>query len=322
MKKITYKQLFSVAVLFLLLPGCKDEVNLPDQDESKYSQLYMPQAVNGLVSTKLEIKMEDQFLIYGANIGGTGYPEQDIKVDFRVDTTLVAAYNTANNTAYKLLPANSYELSSADAVIKKGSTSTEPLKVNVKTSGPNAIEMFKSYLLPISIHSNHLINENLKTTYFLITSEPNLADYPDYSRTAWKIVDFSSEEAQGEGPNNGKADFAIDDDIQTFWHSQWAGANPGPPHHITIDMGEELTVHGVKITARQVDGSGGKPDHVQIESSTDNLTWHKVGAFGLASVRSQQIKWLPAFVKARFIRYVVLSSFNSTSTHLGDFGVY
>src|SRR3546814_20514323 len=85
--------------------------------------------------------------------------------------------------------------------------------------------MFKTYLLPLSIQSSFKINEAIQTTYYLITAEPDIADYPDYDRSAWTIVDFSSEEANGEGPNNGRAVLVLDGDNQTFWHSQWQGAS-------------------------------------------------------------------------------------------------
>src|SRR3546814_5319167 len=120
--------------------------------------------------------------------------------------------------------------------------------------------MFKSDLLPLSRQSSFKMNEALQTTYYLITAEPDIADYPDYDRSAWTIVDFSSEEANGEGPNNGRAVFVLDGDNQTFWHSQWQGASPTPPHHITVDLGEVKTLHGINTTARQVSGSGGKPE--------------------------------------------------------------
>jgi len=322
MKINIYVKLLVVAGLCFLCEGCKDEVNLPDQDESKYDQIYMPQSVNGLVTAMLPVAADAQILVYGANFGGKGYPENDIKISFSVDAALVEAYNAVNNTDYELLPAESYQLSGKEAVIKKGILATEPLKVAVKTSGASAIQMFKKYLLPISINSDFKINSNLKTTYFLVSSEPNIADYPDYNRTAWKIVEFFLEEASGEGPNNGKAMFVIDDNIQTFWHSQWQGASPGPPHHITIDMGAELMLHGVNITARQVDGVGSKPENIRIESSLDNVTWTEIGQFTLTGVRSQQKKWLPVFVKAKYIKYVVISSFNSTNAHLAEFGAY
>lgn len=317
---------FGMLVLLLgflaLAPGCKEEVSLPDQDESKYSQLYMPQAVNGAVTRTLAVTPEEQVIIYGANFGGRGFPENDIKVSFAVDPAMVTAYNLTNNTAFELLPQSSYQLSGKEAVIKKNSLATEPLRLTVKTVGTSSIQMFKKYILPVGITSDFKVNPNLKTTYFLITAEPNIADYPDYKRSAWKVIDFSSQEASGEGPNNGRAIFAIDDNIQSFWHSQWQGSSPGPPHYITIDMGAEQVIHGVNITPRQLDGAGGKPEQVQIETSTDNVTWQTVGQYTLTNVRSQQKKWLNTFVSARYIKYVVLSSFSSTNTHLAEFGAY
>ena len=291
MKKYSITKLLLLGGAMLMASACKETVMLPEQDEAAFSQVYMPQAVNGVVNKILEVKDGDQSFVYGANLGGVGYAERDIKVRFGVDNAMVNSFNALNNTNYEPLPAGSYQLSAAESIIPKGGLTTSPLKVSVKTTGSSAIKMFKNYLLPVSVSSDFKLNEKLKTTYFLINAQPNQADYPDYDRSAWKILDFSSQEANGEGPNNGRATFVLDNNIQSFWHSQWQGASPGPPHHITVDMGKVLTLHGVNFTARQVDGAGGKPQDVRIEISTDNVNWKPVALFTLNAVRNQQKKW-------------------------------
>ncbi|WP_145856703.1 BT_3987 domain-containing protein [Pedobacter suwonensis] len=322
MKKKSIIKILMLGGAILMASSCKETVMLPEQDEASYNQVYMPQSVNGTVSKTLEVKDVDQSFVYGANFGGMGYPENDIRVRFSVDNTLVNSYNTLNNTNYEPLPDGAYQLSTTESVIPKGSLSTSPFKISVKTTGSNAIKMFRNYLLPVSVSSDFKINEKLKTTYFLISSQPNQADYPDYDRSAWKVVDFSSQEANGEGANNGRAIFVLDNNIQSFWHSQWQGASPGPPHYITIDMGKVLTLHGVNFTARQVDGAGGKPQDVRIETSMDNINWKPAAQFTLNAVRNQQKKWLTDFVDARYVKFVILSSYSSSSVHLAEFGAY
>ncbi|MEH3113813.1 BT_3987 domain-containing protein [Pedobacter terrae] len=322
MKKNLITKLLMLGGIMLMASSCKETVMLPDQNESAYNQVYMPQAVNGMVNKILEVKDGDQSFVYGANYGGAGYPENDIPVRFSADNALVNSYNTQNNTNYEPLPDGSYQLSAAASIIPKGSLATPPLKISVKTTGSNAIKMFRNYLLPVTVSADFKLNEKLKTTYFLISAQPNQADYPDYDRSAWKIVDFSSQEANGEGPNNGRAVFVIDNNIQSFWHSQWQGASPGPPHYITIDMGKVLTLHGVNFTARQVDGAGGKPQEVRIETSMDNINWKPASQFTLNAVKNQQKKWLTDFVDARYVKFIVLSSYSSSSVHLAEFGTY
>lgn len=321
MKNNLLKSLIAIALLSVHT-GCKDEVELPDQPLSNYMQIYMPQAVNSPVNKTLSVAQEPQVLIYGANFGGQDYPEQDIPVKFVVDPALVTAYNTANNTNYELLPASAYTLSSTEAVIPKGKLTTGPLKIAVKTTGTDAVPLFKTFLLPVSISGTDFkVNESLRTTLFVVKVQPNFADYPNYDRTSWKIAAFSSQEAEGEGANNGRAVFVLDGNISTYWHSQWKNGNPGPPHSLTIDMGEVKTLHGINATARQVDGNG-KPNQVSIETSTDNVTWKVSGAFNLAATKDAQKQFLSAFVPARYFRFVVISAYGSTNVHLAELGAF
>ncbi|MFB2117882.1 BT_3987 domain-containing protein [Parapedobacter sp. 2B3] len=308
--------------LLVSLGGCEDEVQLPNQDESQYNQVYMPLAVNNPVAHTLTVADEPQELIYGANYGGRGYPEADIAVRFSVNQALVASFNEANGTDYELLPEGAYTLEAAEATIPKDELATQPLSLSVNTTGEGAVAMFKTYLLPLTVQSSFKVNEQLQTTYYLVTAEPDIADYPDYDRSAWEIVDFSSEEANGEGPNNGRAVFVLDGDNQTFWHSQWQGASPPPPHHLSVDMGEVTTLHGINTIARQVSGSGGKPEQVRVDVSLDNEHWDEIAVLTLSSSNSQQKTWLPEFVEARYFRLVILSANGSSHAHLAELGAY
>lgn len=317
-KKLILAALLTIGIAY----GCKDEVDLPDQPLENYMQIYMPQAVNSPVNKVLNISDEPQEIIYGANFGGQDYPEQRIDLKFVVSPALVDTFNKKNNTAYELLPPSTYTMSDADAAIPSGKLTTGPLKISVTTSGPSAVTMFKTYLLPVSISgTSYKVNENLRTTYYLIKAQPNLADYPDFVKTNWSIVDFSSQEAEGEGPNNGRAIFVLDGNNATFWHSQWRNGNPGPPHHLTIDMGEVKTLHGIIATPRQFDGAG-KPNNVRIETSMDNVNWTVSGNFNLAANRETQKQFLSSFVEARYFRFIVLSSHSSTNVHLAELGAF
>ena len=315
-------------IIGLILAGslgvssCKNEYPLPDQPLSVYELVYMPQAVNGPVTKVLTLSQDPQSIVYGANAGGQDFPTRDINVKFEVSAALVASYNAANQTNYEMLPARSYTMGELEAVIGSGKNATIPLKIMVSTTGPNAIEMFKTYLLPVSIlSSDYAINTSLKTTYFLISTQPNLADYPDFVRANWKIVDFSSQEANGEGPNNGKAIFLLDNNINSFWHSQWQNGNPGPPHHITVDMGETKELHGFVSTARQVDGNG-KPNLVEISVSTDNVNWTTAGEYTLAFKKEPQKVFLKKFVPARYFKFTILSAYGSTNAHMSEIGAF
>ncbi len=67
----------------------------------------------------------------------------------------------------------------------------------------------------------------------------------------WKVV-YVNTEQDGEG----YADQMIDDDVNTYWHSQWKGAQPRHPHRVIIDLGEIQTVKGFRIRQRNPQAAG------------------------------------------------------------------
>jgi len=317
-----FRRLYVVIASLLLLAACKDKYDLPDQPLSKYIKVYMPAAVNNPVNRVLAITDSAQVIIYGADYGGADYPQADIPVTFSVNPALVDSFNRANNTAYTLLPEHGYTLSAISAVIPRGQLSTPPLELAVKTSGAGGIAALKDYLLPISIvKSTVTVNEQLRTTFFVIRAQPDLADYPDFDRSAWSIVDFSSQEANGEGADNGRAVFAIDNNPATYWHTQWQGGSPGPPHYITVDMGIVKTLHGLSFLDRQSDNDG-KPQSVTVETSIDNHTWEPAGSFTLQNTKDLQKQFLSGFRDARYFRVNILSSYNATYTHLAELNAF
>jgi hypothetical protein len=129
----------------------------------------MPQASQLPAVRTFVMKDDVQTIVYGASYGGVGYPEKDIAVTFSVDNSLIGTFNGQNNTAYAEMPAGSYELEKTSAIIPKGKLTTGPLTIRVKTLG--ALEAFKQYLLPVTISADGKLNDNLRTTYFLIQGQ-------------------------------------------------------------------------------------------------------------------------------------------------------
>jgi hypothetical protein len=318
-----YQALFMLFGLIssAILPGCKDNVDLPDQPLENYVNVYMPQGINGPVTANLKVKENlVQTVVFGADYGGYGYPDADVPVSFTVDNSLVATYNGANKTSYQVLPSGSYSLSATSSVIPKGKLATAPLKVSFKTTGTGAITAFTTYLLPITVSCPTVkVRESLKTVYYIVTALPDLADYPNFDRSKFSIVDFSSQEANGEGPNNGRAVFVLDGVNTTFWHSQWQNGTASPPHYLTVDMGELKTFHGLSFLTRQTNDNG-KPNEVNLKLSTDNVTWTDYGILNLANTQNLQSVFFPSgFNKqARYFKVTINSSYGSNVTHLAE----
>ena len=322
-KKISKITAYLGLVTSCLFYGCKDKLELPNQPIDVYTQVYLPAAYNTVVTT-LKITDSVQTAIYGADFGGYKYPTADIPVTFKVNPAMVDSFNIVNKTNYTLLPEGSYSLETNSATIPKGQLSTQPLKISFKTKGDGAMDGFKTYILPVTLASASIkINQSLKTAYYQVLAQPDFKDYPDYDRAKWQIIAFSSQEANGEGANNGRAIFAIDGDINTYWHTQWQGASPGPPHYLVIDMGEVKAMHGVSFVGRQGDG-GGKPNDVDVQISLDNVTWTDAGAFNLLNNKDLQKQFLPlTFGKdARYFKIIINSAYNGGYTQVAELNAF
>jgi beta-galactosidase len=67
------------------------------------------------------------------------------------------------------------------------------------------------------------------------------------SRLKWKIVYADSEEITSA---NNAADKLFDQQESTFWQTESAARNPGHPHQVVIDMGEEVKLRGFRYLPR------------------------------------------------------------------------
>ncbi|MES2920309.1 MAG: discoidin domain-containing protein [Verrucomicrobiota bacterium] len=83
------------------------------------------------------------------------------------------------------------------------------------------------------------------------------------------VSDFDSQELAGE---NAPATMAIDGNTGTFWHTQWQGGSPPPPHHLTIDLGSPRAIGGYVYTPRQGNANGRIAGY-QVDSSTNGTSW-------------------------------------------------
>ncbi|TXH20628.1 MAG: hypothetical protein E6Q95_05340 [Chitinophagaceae bacterium] len=150
---------------------------------------------------------------------------------------------------------------------------------------------------------------------------------PDpYLRTSWKIVSFSSEEAGGEGPINGRAAVIIDGDPATFWHSRWSSNTANPPHSIVIDFTKKISFNQFYYAQRS---SGGRRiKNLHIEVSNDNVTWTTApgSPFLMSNTNFGLITYtFPSTVSARYIRIgtkVNADVYDGTNfAAIGEFGI-
>ena len=242
----------------------------------------------------------------------------DVSVTLSVDPSKVEYYNSACGTSYEILPADCYSLP-ASAVIPAGATCSEDLTISVDARGK--IQPFDSYLLPVTITAatGADINPQQSTVYYLLSGAEDVWNMPLADRSQWRVVEVSSEETSGEGSDNGHAIHAFDGLKSTFWHTQWKGGEPQPPHHIVVDMGQEVKMLGFQYVSR--DHGEGWPQEMTLETSLDGSSWESAGTYsdlpaeGKAEFRS----YLPGFKQARYFRLTITAVYNGKwSTHVAE----
>lgn len=243
----------------------------------------------------------------------------DLTFSLEVNPEKVEEYNSACGTSYTLLPSECYNLPS-DGIIKSGNTISDDLVLTIDGNGK--LRPFESYLLPISISGvsgNGACDNKQQTLYYLVSGAEDVWNMPLADRSSWNVVSFSSEEASGEGSDNGHAIHAFDGNENTFWHTQWKGDEPQPPHHVVVDMGKEVKMLGFQFITRN--HGEGWPQEVTLETSLDGITWVSTGTYSnLPEGGGKEYRsYFPGFKQAKYFRFTITAVYNGKwSTHVAE----
>lgn len=132
------------------------------------------------------------------------------------------------------------------------------------------------------------------------------------AKAKWKIVDCDSQD-----DSEGDASRAIDDDATSFWHSRYRDQIDPLPHHLTVDLGEEVTIAGFLYTPRQDQWDGGIIMQARFETSRDGEQWSlaadEVAFDNIVNSRQTQTVRLPHPVAARYFRLTALQTVNDNN---------
>jgi len=131
----------------------------------------------------------------------------------------------------------------------------------------------------------------------------------NFEKSKWTIVEFSSEEPGGDG-QWALANYIIDDDITTFWHSEVVASLAQMPHWITVDMQSEKKFNGFYFIQTQEIGEQGLAKGFRVEISSDNSTWTNVMEGEFTTSRYRQTFTFADPVVARYFKITILSGYN------------
>lgn len=122
-----------------------------------------------------------------------------------------------------------------------------------------------------------------------------------------KFVKADSEETDGVN-NYGKN--AVDGDPNTFWHTQWQGTSPEPPHEIIIELVPPSIISGFTCLPRQDLSDHGTIKDYEFYVSDDGTNFGqpiKKGAFGPG--KEEKVETFEP-IKCRFVKLKALSEIN------------
>lgn len=138
----------------------------------------------------------------------------------------------------------------------------------------------------------------------------------------WQVIDFSSQQESGEGANGGHASHAIDNNLATFWHTQYSPAQPVFPHHMTVDMNESVAIKAIAVARRN--GNASFAAKMRLEVSADGENWQLAGEFSpINTIDGLQRFALSTVATGRYFKLTALSSANaSTFTCISEINLF
>lgn len=139
---------------------------------------------------------------------------------------------------------------------------------------------------------------------FLQLSEIKTASIKPYQevrfqdKSEWIIVDFTSQSSQNEPPTR-----IFDDNLSTFWQTDWRAADPFP-HHVTFDMLSSRIVTKLGFYNRDHNNAQNAPTDFIVEGSLDGVDWTIYGSYNdFPTTRNTEIIYsLDALSSIRYLR--------------------
>lgn len=142
--------------------------------------------------------------------------------------------------------------------------------------------------------------------YYDVMQAIEYEDYIRLDRTGWSCT-ASSEEPDSGPYEPGYARFAIDDNLQTFWHSRYTGETFEYPHWLEIDMKKKNRIDGFFVRPRGRD----IPKNIEFAVSDDGENWTQAGNFALYNEGSTQEFMLKEPQECRFFRITLKNGFGT-----------
>lgn len=259
MKRILFLQSIAAATVLLAMGSCSDEYN-----DSKPT-LETPAVLsiqNASSEAEVVALLEPKNRTIDLRVFANSISDQNVTVSFKVDRTLVDAYNTAHGTSYELCPAEAYEFSKNEVILPRynevSSTAqltllSEKMPVSVDEDGEPLVNQ-PQYLIPITIDEvkgdSRATIDQTGNTYYVIFSKKVLPSPRILDRTQWQLLyapGFKNKYEPAKMFDGNKSTFGYCNSEEDFNSD---GTPARPPYYFVIDLGKLVMVQGLQITNR------------------------------------------------------------------------
>lgn len=259
MKRISIQRMLAATAVLLALAGCKDEYDNTKPSVKEPAVLAIQNA-----STQAEVVslLEPKNRTIDLRVVANSISDENVTATFKVDRTLVDAYNKAHGTSYELCPAEAYDFSKKEVLLPRynevSSTAqvtllSEKMPVAVDETG-EPLQPQPQYLLPITIDEvkgdSRASVDEANNVYYILFSKRVLPSAQLLDRTDWKLLHTPSYKTN-YGPEK-----VFDGNVSTFgFCNSDEDKNPDgskalPPYYFVIDLGKPVMVRGLQLTAR------------------------------------------------------------------------
>lgn len=243
----------------------------------------------------------------------------------KVDESLLEAYNAENNTAFRLLPADSYTIS--DRVTFAPGSNVANVEININRPKLN----MGTYILPLNLERCFQdyfdIDDSKKTCLFGVSYTPPRTDLKDVALTV-SMLSTNAQEA-----NEGPIAELIDGKKDTFFHSSWSSSVLDKyGHYIDIALPNEVNSVAFDYVTRH-NNNNATPKTIKLWTSADNNVWELLGIvtgdLPTAAGASYSSTVYASPTKFKYFRFAVTESASgkmndkeSSSFALAEFSLY
>lgn len=262
----------------------------------KFMYISISGATDGPIIKTVDLDESISFPLSVSYGGTTNYKQGDIIAQISIDNSLVAAFNSENNTSYVPLPDGAVTMDKTTLTIMDGTRVSDQLNITIQ---PQLANFVNEYLLPVTIQSatesKISVNDETKTVYYVIKG--NVGTKP--SEEKWTVLGASSV-WQSFYP----VEKTWDGDRNSYWHTDLSGM----PQWYAVNLNEYKLIEGFTWVNRQ-DGADAVPKHVKFETSMNGIDWIEVlDVPEVPKSNLMQIFELPEKVIARYFKVTILTN--------------